>query len=395
MRCTAYTPVDIFTCTDIVLDTSACLHFSFCSESKYDVFARNQHLEVLTSTDWSSFHAEGPEIWQYIRDTTTQYGLDEKIQFNSRIIETIWNDSIGKWDIKVEYNGDIVSDQADVLINGAGILNKWRWPDINGLFSFEGALVHTANWDRDLSWEGKRVALIGNGSSGVQILPEVQKTAAHLTTYIRTPTWISPPVGAELTKEGKNFQYTEEEKKEFRDDPEKLKALRKALDQSFNQMFPVLFSDGPHQAGAQQALRQHMSDQLGGDPELCEKLIPKFNVGCRRLTPGVGYLEAITQDNVNIEFGEIEEITKNGIRTVNGLNSFDIIICATGFDVSFTPFWKLIGKNGTNLADKWSKNPVCSARPRKEGLESTNKITGRISRDMCSRHAKLFHFQWP
>jgi cation diffusion facilitator CzcD-associated flavoprotein CzcO len=273
-------------------------------------------------------------------------------------VETIWNSEAGKWDIKVERNGQIIADQADVLINGAGILNKWRWPAINGLESFKGKMLHSAAWDTQLSWEGKRVAIIGNGSSAIQILPQMQQTAAHITTYVRTPTWISSNFAAEYARDGKNFKYTDEERKEFRENPAKLKALRKEIEHGFNMFFYALLNESPAQEAIYDVFKKQMIDRLNGDPELCAKLIPEWRVGCRRLTPGDGYLEALQEKNVTLQFSEILEITPTGIRTQEGVEEFDIIVCATGFDVSFSPYWNLVGRNGIKLAKTWSDNPV-------------------------------------
>jgi cation diffusion facilitator CzcD-associated flavoprotein CzcO len=315
------------------------------------------------SADWSSFYAEGPEIWEYIKKTTVKYGLDEKVQFNSKVVESIWDDESGKWNIQIErQDGSVQQDQADVLINGSGILNKWRWPAIKGLDTFSGKLVHSAAWDSQLSWEGKRVALIGNGSSAIQILPQMQRTAAHVTTYIRSATWISSNYAADKTQDGKNFKYTERQKEEFRNDPEKLKALRKDIEHGFNMFFYALLNENPAQAAIYDAFKQKMTERLNGDPELCAKLIPEWRVGCRRLTPGDGYLEALQEPNVSIQFNEIVEITPEGIRTQEGVEEFDIIVCATGFDVSFSPYWHLLGKNGVDLGQKWADSPVSSTR---------------------------------
>lgn len=109
-----------------------------------------------------------------------------------------------------------------------------------------------------------------------------------------------------------------------------------------------------------------MKDRLGNDPELIDKLIPDWQVGCRRLTPGDGYLEALRASNVKCGFSPIVKITEKGIQTEEGEEEFDIIICATGFDVSFCPFWDLVGRNGRKLAEEWSENPeayfgICAA----------------------------------
>lgn len=251
-------------------------------------------------------------------------------------------------------------DTADILINGSGLLNRWRWPDIPNLHSFQGTLVHSAAWDPNLDWTGKRVALVGNGSSAIQILPKMQPTAKHIVTYIRNPTWISTGLGDPvMSGDVGNYTYTEEEKKQFRENPEKLRALRKKIEHDLNQFFYILFNGSPEQANAQAAITKVMIDRLGGDKNahLQEKLIPKWKLGCRRLTPGDGYLEALQEPNVTMEMSPIHEITDKGIVSAASAEEFDIIVCATGFDVSFSPFWELVGNDGIRLADQWRENP--------------------------------------
>lgn len=277
--------------------------------------------------------------------------------FNSRVTSTIWDDIRGKWIIRVESDGVIKEDEADVLVNGSGILNKWRWPEIQGLQSFRGKLLHSASWDTTLDWTGKRVAIIGNGSSAIQILPKMQPTAGRIATYIRSPTWISASFAAELTPGGENFQYTADQKKNFRENPDDLLQLRKNIEHVFNQQFRTFLRDSPQQAGAYQEFKRNMEKRLNHDPSLCARLIPSWQVGCRRITPGEGYLEALRKPNVSTEFDPIEEVTETGIRTAKCTEEFDIIVCATGFDVSFSPSWELAGKDGIRLADQWRESP--------------------------------------
>ncbi|KAM5344687.1 hypothetical protein ACJ41O_010549 [Fusarium nematophilum] len=322
-----------------------------------DVPAHIYTFSFEPNPDWTSFYASGPEIWDYIKRTTNKYNLDERVQFNTKVVSSIWDDGAGKWKIQVERNGTIVKDEADVLINGSGILNKWRWPDIKGLDSFRGDKMHSARWDASADWTGKRVAIIGNGSSAIQILPKLQPKAAKIVNYIRNPTWISANYVAEVTPEGKNFQYTEQERKEFRENPAKLLEVRKEIEHHFNKFFQAFRLGTPLQQELEGTFRETMQSRLNHDPELCAKLIPDWKVGCRRLTPGEGYLEALRAPNVAAEFGAIERITETGIQTKNGTEEFDMIVCATGFDVSFLPFWELVGKNGVRLADQWRDDP--------------------------------------
>ncbi|OOQ89761.1 putative flavin-binding monooxygenase [Penicillium brasilianum] len=308
--------------------------------------------------DWSSFYASGSEIWQYIKRTTEKYGLDETVQFNSKITSAIWDDKHSHWKIQVDQQGSLKETIADVLINGAGILNRWRWPDIPSLHSFRGHLVHSADWKTDLDCTDKRIAIIGNGSSAIQILPQLQPHAAQIVTYMRSPTWITTNFAAEFTPEGKNFDYSEEQKTQFRENPEELFQLRKKIEHGFNQFFHVLLSNSPQQNEARALFQHEMEMKLNNDSMLCEKLIPKFEVGCRRLTPGEGYLEALQKSNVKIRFDPIDRVQEDGIKTLAGdFDSFDIIVCATGFDVSFRPSWKMVGCNEIDLAEQWAEVP--------------------------------------
>lgn len=313
--------------------------------------------------DWSSFYAKGQEIWEYIRRTTTKYSLDEKVQFKSKVVSSVWDEASGKWLLEVEQTGadgktTTIKDTADVLINGSGILNKWTWPSIPGLDTFKGTKLHSAKWDTSLDWAGKRVGIIGNGSSAIQILPQMQKTAARVVNYIRSPTWVSSPYSADLTPEGKNFEYTEAQKKELRENPEAMLALRRLIEDNFNKFFYALLRGTPQQKAVTEMFEADMRNRLGNDPELCKKLIPKWHVGCRRLTPGDGYLEALQAPNAKMEFTPIEKITETGIVTTDGnLEELDIIICATGFDVTFSPHWDVVGRNGIHLADQWRDDP--------------------------------------
>jgi hypothetical protein len=238
------------------------------------------------------------------------------------------------------------------------------------------------NRDTSLDWTGKRVALIGNGSSAIQILPKVQPTAKTVMNYIRSPTWVAANFAADFTPEGKNFRYSEQQKQNFREHPEELLKLRKDIEHgydphqvklnmnmhvdtdcdwvacSINQLFLGLIKGTDRQLEANKMSKRIMQDRLNHDPELCAKLIPAFEFGCRRISPGEGYLEALQESNVGCCFDSIKQITENGIQTIDGqIAEYDIIICATGFDVSFSPFWKLVGRNGTDLAERWKNKP--------------------------------------
>lgn len=147
------------------------------------------------------------------------FNLRGYFKLRHEVIGARWDSSTSHWIIRIRPNGnddEIFEDWCDFFVNGSGLLNAWKWPDIPGLHSFQGALLHTAAYDRSVAVEGKRVALIGVGSSGVQILPALQPTVSHIYHFIRSKTWITPSFAAKYAgPNGTNFEYTDEQKAAF------------------------------------------------------------------------------------------------------------------------------------------------------------------------------------
>ncbi|KAJ5833968.1 hypothetical protein N7474_002279 [Penicillium riverlandense] len=311
--------------------------------------------------NWSHFYASGSEIHQYIQLTAKKWNLDRDIQFNSHVRETVWDDELGKWKIQVDQAGALKQDEADILVNATGFLSKTNWPVIDGLSDFKGKLVHTSKWDHDFDWANKRVAVIGNGSSGIQCVAAMQPKVKQLVNFVRNPTWVSVNFCVEKTHNGSNFKYTEEQKKEFADDAEAHFKYRRELEASVNGFFYGMYKDHPFQLGLTVACKQQMAERMKGisNSEVVSKMLSlEFNPGCRRLTPGDGYLEAFANSNAVLAFDPIERITEHGIKTKNGNEQqFDMIVCATGFDTTFIPSWKLVGRNGAVLDERWKTNP--------------------------------------
>ncbi|KAJ5202173.1 hypothetical protein N7449_004252 [Penicillium cf. viridicatum] len=307
--------------------------------------------------DWSTFFASGSEIWSYIKRTSDKYGLAEHVQLRSKVLQAIWDEPSSTWCMKIRQNGEEKEVECDVLVDGSGFLNNWTWPNIEGLHDFKGQLLHTANWNLSLDVTGKKVAVIGNGASAIQVLPQLQKTAAQLTNYIRSPTWIFSNHAAGMTKDGTNFAFTEEEKTRFRENPALLLKYRKEIESCEDNFFSVFFKNSQAQKAALIKAQARMRQRLGNDPDLCAKLIPNWELGCRRATPGDGYLEALCAENASVNNTPILRFTESGIQTAHEHTDFDIIVCATGFDVSYRPPWTVRGRNGHQLHHAWSDSP--------------------------------------
>jgi cation diffusion facilitator CzcD-associated flavoprotein CzcO len=257
--------------------------------------------------------------------------------------------------------GEDIIDECDVFINASGFFNNWRWPDIPGREEYQGVLAHSANYRPELNLRGQRVAVIGNGSSGIQVTTAVQKAASHVSVYIRNPTWITANMGSRFIPQGqKNIFFGKEQQKQWVSNPKEYLAYRKAVEQELNIRFPLFVRDTAAQEMARNFTEKDMRSKLAKRPELAGLLLPTYAVGCRRPTPGTGYLEAICEDNCEVVWGELDRFTTSGIRSADGQErDFDVIIAATGFDMSFVPRWPIIGENGVNLQEQWKKNPAC------------------------------------
>ncbi|PGH26724.1 hypothetical protein AJ80_01670 [Polytolypa hystricis UAMH7299] len=343
-----------------------------------DIPAHSYTFLFEPNPDWSHFYAPGPEIQEYMKKTVKKWNLDERVQFNSKVTEAIWDEDSGRWKLKIDQNGTVTEDEAEIFVNGTGFLNKWKWPGIQGLSDFKGKLVHTASWDDEYDWANKRVAVIGNGSSGIQCVPAMQPKVSKLVNYVRNPTWISINFCADKAKDGRNFAYTEEEKKLFREDPKVLFALRRELEASVNGFFYGMYRGHPAQVGLAAVCKEHMEERMKDLPDdsISKAILPDFQPGCRRLSPGDGYLEAFKNPNTRMCWEPIETITTTGIKTAEGEEEFDMIVAATGFDTSFIPPWKFVGRDGAMLDERWKENPEAFFAVQVDGMPNYFMFNG-------------------
>ncbi|KAF1990549.1 FAD/NAD(P)-binding domain-containing protein [Aulographum hederae CBS 113979] len=326
-------------------------------ENKYpgcacDVPAHNYTWSFEPKLDWSAVYAGSREIYDYFNGFTKKHGLDKFIKTKHQVSHAKWNDSKAGYDVQVKNlrDGSTTEDYCDILVNASGILNNWRWPAIPGLHDYKGTLLHTANWDPNIDLRGKHVGLIGNGSSGIQVLPTIQPHVEQVTTFIREPTWVSPVQGLE------QHVFSAEEKEAFANKPGELLDYRKNVERGLNGQFGIFLKDTKTNTETHAYMKAQMKEKLKND-FLEQKLIPEWAVGCRRLTPGVGYLESLGKPNVNVVYGEINKVTEKGCVCDDGKEyPIDVLICATGFDTSFKPRFPVINGEGKNLQDEWALN---------------------------------------
>ncbi|CAI4212651.1 unnamed protein product [Parascedosporium putredinis] len=307
------------------------------------------------------FYASGGDILDYIRHTVKKWSLDRDLQLSTRVVGAWWQDDIGQWKITVEKDGQQRDEYCHVLISSQGVLVHENWPDIPGLRDFKGHVTHSAAWDHGYDYSNKRIAVIGNGSSGIQIVPQmVDLPGTDVTNFIRGPSWVyyRAPPSKHLGRDDPdpNPKYTDEERKRFRD-PEYHLQHRKGIISKTNKSFYIFVKGQNNDEGIKMASAQ-MAEKLNHDPVLCEKLIPKWELGCRRITPGPGYLECFLKPNCHLTDSGIVRITENAVVTADGKHhEVDVVICATGFDVSHRPRFPIVGLNGVDLQKAWAEDP--------------------------------------
>ncbi|KAK3336560.1 hypothetical protein B0T19DRAFT_437312 [Cercophora scortea] len=319
--------------------------------------------------DWTNFCSPAEEIEGYLRQVCLEENMQDSIKTSHQVVSAQWNETRGIWNLEVQNleTGKVFTDFANFLINGSGILNDWKWPDVPDLSAFEGELIHSARWPSNFDHSNKVIAVIGNGSTGVQVLPELQPEAKKIYHIIRTPTWITPPrllawkLMGQASEVLDKIQLDEEENfsqdtiEKFKSDPNFYRAFVKGIEVELNKTLSVVDLGSPVHAFAQKKVTEYMTAMLCGDERLCKALIPTFPLGCRRLTPGHSYLQALTKPNVDVKLGGIRRFVPEGIELESGeILKVDAIVCATGFDTSFRPRFPVIGRSG-NLQDKWER----------------------------------------
>ncbi|CAK7272635.1 hypothetical protein SEPCBS57363_005229 [Sporothrix epigloea] len=334
-----------------------------------DIPSHNYQFSWRPKHDWTNFFSPAEEISAYLGQICDEEGMrDSVIKTDHQVLSALWDEVQGRWLLTVAnlQTGEHFDDSADFLIDATGILNNWKWPDLPGLHDFEGDLVHSARWPRpaDFTLKNKTVAVIGNGSSGVQIVPAIYPQVKKLVHVVRTPTWVLPSrtkilamgpaadvVNSIELDDDDNF--SPEQIARFQTDPTFYRKFVKAIEKEISAGFSMVLRDSPEQVSATEQLRQYMAAMLNGDERLCKTLIPTFALGCRRMTPAPAYLQTLTKSNVQVVAEGIRRVVPRGIELTNGtMIEVDAIVCATGFDVSFCPRFPLVGRNG-NLQDLW------------------------------------------
>ena len=309
-----------------------------------DVPSHLYRFSFAPNPDWSRTFSPGSEIYAYVRKVAEEHRAEEMISYNSEVIELEYADK--QWRL-ITNRGD--QGTFDIVISAVGILHHPVYPDIEGLDDFNGPCFHSARWDASVALEGKRIGIIGTGSTAVQIVGAVIDDVEKLSLFQRTPQWV---LGAP------NPFYSEEEKSTYRNDPIEMERAYNSLARTLNHGFAAAVVGqndealAAMQAGCQQTLDDNIQDET-----LKAKLTPKYSAGCKRLIVSDQFYPAISKPNAELVTESIERVEEQGIRTCDGrLHELDVLVLATGFDPHFFLSNTLVvGRNRQTLEQAWDK----------------------------------------
>ena len=340
--------------------------------------------ELQQDWEWSERFAGQPEILRYLNHVADRFDLRKDILFDTRVNSMVWDDDASLWRVGTEL-GDTVT--ARYVISGAGNLSVPKTPEFDGVELFRGQVYLTGNWlDENIDFTGQRVAIIGTGSSGIQAISEIAKTAGHLTVFQRTPNYATPIVNgpadpdvisavkanyAQVRDASRNHflgvPYTQVQPSALAVSAEE---RRRTFDERWNaggfRLFIDSYQDILFDKNANDTIAEYIRERIHervNDPAVAHLLAPKgYPYGTKRPPLETNYYEVFNQDNVtlvDIKSAPIESITETGVRTADAEYEFDIIVLATGFDAMTGPLMKLgiVGRDGLKLSDKWAHGP--------------------------------------
>ena len=292
--------------------------------------------------DWSRAYSPAAEICAHIEEMVDDFDLRRRIQFGVEVTGLSFDEVAGIWTVATNGRNKL---QARTVVLASGPLTDHKFPDIRGLDTYQGHKIHSARWDHDYDFTGKRVAVIGTGASAVQIVPELVKQADFVKVFQRTPGWVVPRMDVATPEAAKTL---------FAKVPAAQELARQVLYWGHEVTATALVWDTPLTGLVSRLGKAHLRRQVK-DPWLRRQLTPDFTPGCKRMLISSDYYPALQKDNCKLIDWPIATISPVGIRTSDGIeHHLDAIVFATGYDVHLSgPPFPVTGLDGRVLADEW------------------------------------------
>ncbi len=341
--------------------------------------------ELQQEWKWPERYGTQPEILRYINHVAERFDLLRDIQLNTRVVSAVFDAAVNRWTVTTD-KGDVMT--AHYCVMASGNLSTPRVPNFKGIESFQGKWYHSGLWPHEgVDFTGQRVAVVGTGSSGVQMIPPIASQAKHLHVFQRTANFSLPARNAPLepeTERRHKAEYVERRRAAF-DTPfaisghppptqSALEATPQERRHSYETKwqaggsisFLFAYTDLLLSKEANETASEFVRQKIRGivrDPQVAELLAPKDHpIGTKRLCLDTNYYETYNRDNVtlvNARAAPIEEITSAGLRTSEAGYEFDALVFATGFDAMTGALAEIDVrlKSGETLQEKWSAGP--------------------------------------
>ncbi len=292
---------------------------------------------------WSRAYPSGAEICEHIEDMVDTFGLRNLIRFGAEVTGLSFDEEAGVWTARTGQHGCF---QARTVVLAAGPLSDHKFPDIRGIDTYAGHKIHSAAWDHDYDFTGKRVAVIGTGASAVQIVPQLVKQAKFVKVFQRTPGWVLPRPDIRMPPGVQNL---------FAKVPVAQHVARQALFWGHEASATALVWNTPLSAAVARLSKAHLHRQVA-DPWLRRQLTPDFTPGCKRMLVSSDYYPALQRNNCKLIDWPIATLSPVGIRTSDGVeHHLDAIVFATGYDVHLSgPPFPVTGLAGRSLQEEWA-----------------------------------------
>ena len=293
--------------------------------------------------NWSRSFSKQPEILDYINYCVEKYNLLEHIQFHTAIQHLEFEERFGYWTL-TDQDGQTTT--AKTVVAAIGPLNVPIFPKINGWENFEGVFFHSSIWPQNFDPMGKRIAIIGTGASAIQLVPEIAPKAQQLYVFQRTAPWILPKRDRRFSTFTKNI---------FNRFPAIQRMLRELIYWLMELQGEGLFGNKTISNIATRIAKYHIKKSIS-DPVLREKVLPNYQIGCKRVLPSNNYYPALERPNVELVTEPIDTIETGAITSKKGNSrEVDAIIYATGFEAAEfnNRGMTIIGRGGRNLFEEW------------------------------------------
>ncbi|MCF8572240.1 NAD(P)/FAD-dependent oxidoreductase [Gordonia sp. HY002] len=355
-----------------------------------DVPSQIYQFSFAPNPNWSRIWATGDEIQQYHRDVVERFGLDKYLRLNTEVTAARYDTHAAQWHVTTD---DGRTQVADFVVCATGVLHQPAVPDIPGLQTFSGTTVHTASWDDAIVTADQRIAVIGTGSTGVQIVSALQPTAKRVSHFARSPQWIlwapmrtpQPAVVAQLLG-----RY-----------PRLHDATYRGLLWASGILADIVTTPSWRRRAVQRYARLSLRAQVR-DRDLRKSLTPDYQPLCKRQVLSGTYYRAITADNADLVTDGITEVTSTGIRTTSGVHhDVDVIVLATGFHAhNYMRPMNIEGRDGISLDEAWERGPrayqmtAIPGYPNLFTVLGPNSPTGSISLQYTAELTARYIVHW-